>query len=371
LSGIKLLAHSLDGANFVGQNLSGTNFQYSYLNGADFTGANIQGAGFAKEISFSCCGSGSGITPEQLYSTSSYQTGDLRGINFYGNNLAGGNFAGQNLSDASFSFATLVDASFNQANLANANFRDATLTDADFIGADVRGASFQLISFVGGGTGITLAQLYSTASYQAHDLSGISFEGNDLAGGNFSGQYIANSNFVSTSLDGAEFTAADSRGAFFYPDSVDAVITNLIKPDGHIDGLDLGSAGLLVVRDYDGHSLSPQPMPIPITVDEHLAMGPGGTLRMMFEADAWDSTIFFAPDIPVTLGGTLELTFDRPSHPHRHPGAVRFGARRRRPRRPDFMLLAATLPRLPRQTTGHQRLEINHTQKQPGSGRAG
>jgi hypothetical protein len=38
-------------------------------------------------------------------------------------------------------------------------------------------------------------------------------------------------------------------------------------------------------------------------------MGPGGTLRMVFEADAWDSTISFAPGIPVMLGGTLELTF--------------------------------------------------------------
>jgi hypothetical protein len=28
-----------------------------------------------------------------------------------------------------------------------------------------------------------------------------------------------------------------------------------------------------------------------------------------FEADAWDSTISFAPCIPVALGGTLELTF--------------------------------------------------------------
>ena len=38
-------------------------------------------------------------------------------------------------------------------------------------------------------------------------------------------------------------------------------------------------------------------------------MGPGGTLRMVFEADAWDSTVSLAPGIPVTLGGTLELTF--------------------------------------------------------------
>jgi hypothetical protein len=30
---------------------------------------------------------------------------------------------------------------------------------------------------------------------------------------------------------------------------------------------------------------------------------------MVFEADAWDSTISFAPSISVTLGGTLELSF--------------------------------------------------------------
>jgi hypothetical protein len=30
---------------------------------------------------------------------------------------------------------------------------------------------------------------------------------------------------------------------------------------------------------------------------------------MVFEADAWDSTVSFAPDILVSLGGTLELTF--------------------------------------------------------------
>ena len=34
-----------------------------------------------------------------------------------------------------------------------------------------------------------------------------------------------------------------------------------------------------------------------------------GTLRLVFDADAWDSTISFAPGIPVALGGTLDLTF--------------------------------------------------------------
>jgi hypothetical protein len=36
---------------------------------------------------------------------------------------------------------------------------------------------------------------------------------------------------------------------------------------------------------------------------------------MVFEADAWDSRISFAPGIPVMLGGTLELTFAHDVNP--------------------------------------------------------
>jgi hypothetical protein len=89
---------------------------------------------------------------------------------------------------------------------------------------------------------------------------------------------------------------------------VHAISTNLIRTDGHIEGLDLNAGGLLVVREYHGPTWNPA-LIIPITIDQHLAMGSGGTLRMVFEADAWDSTISFAPGIPVTLDGTLELTF--------------------------------------------------------------
>src|SRR5262249_49651439 len=79
------------------------------------------------------------------------------------------------------------------------------------------------------------------------------------------------------------------------------------------------AGGLLVVRDYDGRptpsstfAFFPPPSaisPIPLTVDQHLEMNPGGTLRMVFEVDAWDSTISFAPGLPGTPRGTLELTF--------------------------------------------------------------
>jgi uncharacterized protein YjbI with pentapeptide repeats len=368
LTDIRLIYNNFAGANFIGQNLTKADFSYATLSGtdfreanltnvsfgvatltdADFTGAEIRGAIFGIDPQVG----GTGITLAQLYSTASYQAHDLSGVNVVYNNLGGGNFAGQNLSSATFQFATLSGADFREANLTTASFLGATLTgadftdanltnaylvatvtDADFTGAEVRGAVFSKI---------TLAQLYSTASYQAHNLGGIRFASNDFSGGNFARQdlksadfgaatlngtnfreaNIANANFVScifgcqyASLTDADVTAADARGASgFNPFSSNVTMANLIWSNGSIDGLDLDAGRQLVVRDHDGNRKDfygnpTTPVPIPITVYQHLAMGPRGTLRMVFEADAWDSTISFAPDIPVMLGGTLELMF--------------------------------------------------------------
>ena len=67
---------------------------------------------------------------------------------------------------------------------------------------------------------------------------------------------------------------------------------------------------MAILRATDPVNGTPTPLsPIPITLGRHLSMGPGGKLRMVFEADAWDSTISFVSGIPVMLGGALELTF--------------------------------------------------------------
>ena len=120
-------------------------------------------------------------------------------------------------------------------------------------------------------------QLYSTASYQAHDLAGIDLGANDLTEGNFVGQNlrIRTSDAASTlhwvvqyflrKLVDADFTGADTRGAA-YLDHLDfsgATATNLIRPDGHINGLDLDADGLLVVRDYAAYLHDPTPSPFP------------------------------------------------------------------------------------------------------------
>jgi uncharacterized protein YjbI with pentapeptide repeats len=371
LNGISFWGNDLSGGNFADQNLTNATFDFGTLTDADFTDAEVRGASF----------SGAGLTTAQLASTASYQAQDLTGIRLDSNDLSGWNFAGQNLTNASFGFANLTGAEFTDAEirgaelftltgftlaqlystasyrahdlsgialhvnnltggnfagqtLTNAIFYGATLTGAEFTDAEVRGANFG-ISRTGDGTGVSLAQLYSTASYKAQDLSGIELTYNNLAGGNFAGQNLTNANFRGAYLAGAnfrganlanvrfvspdygfttltdtDFSAADTRGADDFSPPFSATTTNMISRSGHIDGIDLDAGGLLVVRDYDGDPRSWRQLPPrPITIDKHMAMGPGGTLRMVFEADAWDSTISFAPGIPVTLGGTLELTF--------------------------------------------------------------
>ena len=193
---------------------------------------------------------GTGITLAQLYSTASYQTHDLTGISLNFNNLGGGNFTGHNLSNASFYSATLRDADFRQANLAKSTFNGATLTGADFTNADVRGARFEQATYYG----FTASQLYATASYQSHDLTGIRFGDSYLSGWNFAGQNLTNSSFARISvhlamglclssdlvipvedeaprsrtliLTGADFTSADTRGSIL--DLSGATTTNLI-----------------------------------------------------------------------------------------------------------------------------------------------
>jgi Pentapeptide repeats (8 copies) len=245
--------------------------------------------------------------------------------------VPGADLSSRNLTLAYLILANLTGADLSRANLIEADLSWAALTDANLAGAHIQGANFGAspdfgvagITYMVYGTGITLDQLYSTASYKEHDLSGVGLGGSELAGANFVGQNLTNSQFANhfgvqpehgwyptyATLTDADFTGADVRGASDLNLSATTTI-NLIQPNGHISDLNLPVGELLVVHDYDGDfRFEPARPAIPITIDQRMAMGPGGTLRMVFETDAWDSTISFAPGIPVALGGTLELTF--------------------------------------------------------------
>jgi autotransporter-associated beta strand protein len=377
LTGIKLAILDLTGWNFANQNMTGASFTSATLTGANFTDALVQGANFNSSMFPSGWGFGKGLSSAQLYSTASYKAKSLSGIGLAGLDLSGWNFAGQNLTNASLGSSNLAGADLTDAiikgvdfggnmtiiipmqpgailfppvattgtlsssqlystasykvkdlsginlanhdlsnwdlheqNLINVYFSTATLTGAIFTNAIIRGANFS------GAQDFTFAQLQSTASYQAKDLSGIGLGGINLDLWDFHGQNLTNASF-DTSLYNSwnvDLTGADIRGAGIQLNR--AITTNTIRADGTILGLDLSEGRTLLVRDYDGsppfdgHNIILNSHgPIPITVKYGMNMGEDGTLQMVFGNNSWGSKISFAPGIQVALGGTLNLTF--------------------------------------------------------------
>jgi uncharacterized protein YjbI with pentapeptide repeats len=253
-----LLGFDLTDADLSGQNLQDAVLNGATLTNAALTGANIRGAVFEDTTS-------RGFTKEQFYSTASYQEKNLERAGLQNNDVAGWDFSGQNLTRTMFT----------NANVADANFAGATIAGANFERAD----------------GFTEEQLYSTASYQQKDLRGFSVSHNDVSGWDFSGQNLTNADFDDAIYVDTDLSFADTRGGQFFELSM-PILRNTIEPDGIVAGLDLNDGERLVVGDYDA-----------------MAMADGSFLKLVFEADEWNSTISFDPGISVELGGVLELNF--------------------------------------------------------------
>jgi uncharacterized protein YjbI with pentapeptide repeats len=268
-----------------------------------------------KQQSTTLCPGGAGIDPVPSVFLSSrdltkaYLIGyDLSNAScsYPGANLTNADFTLANLSSANFYISTMINANFTQANLTNARLGYGKLTGAVFTNANIRGADFS-VSMNIGPNGFTLAQLQSTASYKAADLSGIRLVNTDLSGWDFHYQNLTNATFMAATLTGTILDGADTRGAagIYYPP---ASTINTIRSDGTIQGLNLSGGKTFLVRDYDGDPTRTL-APIPITVQNSMAMGSNGIIHMVLEQDAWDSRISFAPGISVALGGTLKLIF--------------------------------------------------------------
>ena len=106
----------------------------------------------------------------------------------------------------------LTKAYFRNANLREISFSNSKLLDADFTGAEIRGAGFGQPGYA---KRLTAVQLYSTASYQGKDLSGVGLALGNLTNWDFSGQKLTNTSFHSSFLNNANFSGADIRGATF------------------------------------------------------------------------------------------------------------------------------------------------------------
>lgn len=251
---------------YLPANLAATNLSH-----ADLTNANLSGAALSAATSLAGAvvrGTnlyneyGSGISAAQLYSTASYQTQVLTGIGLGGNNWTGANFIGQNLVNAGFNIANLSGANLSQADLTGASFWSANLINANLTGAEVRGAEF----YNEDGTGITPAQLYSTASYQVRDLTGIKLAGNNLEGANLAGQNLtsaiaygasfvtadfsqgnlANANFLRANLTGANLSQANLTNAYLG----ESILTGAILTGAEVRGANLRYSGITPAQLY-------------------------------------------------------------------------------------------------------------------------
>ena len=180
LRGLGLVLNDLTGWSFSGMDLTGASFHGSTLEGVSLEDAVITGADFDYTTH-------NDFSKEQLYSTSSYRAKDLRGLKLWANNLIGWDFSGQNLTGADLESARLTDTDFVGAWVAHANLRRTVLEHSGF----------------------TKEQLYSTASYQEHDLQGINLSKNDLSGWDFSGQDLAGASLHDTIARGTDFSGAN------------------------------------------------------------------------------------------------------------------------------------------------------------------
>jgi hypothetical protein len=120
---VDLANADLSGSTFADSDLSHARFSGSVVADVDFQGAQIDHGEFD---------SVSGLTAEQLYSTSSYQTKRMAGIRFPPLRMPGLDLHQQDLSDAVLDQSILTNANFSEARLTNASLVSTSKTQTCF-----------------------------------------------------------------------------------------------------------------------------------------------------------------------------------------------------------------------------------------------
>ena len=178
---------------FSGADLANRNLAKAYLTASNLASANLTSAGLVDaELSQA--------NLVNAYLGGYWESTPSEDIWHLGADLSGANLGQATLTAANFYSATLTNVDLRHANLFNASFHSANMTGTNLTGAEVRGANFArdalpypIYDWAGG---MTLTQLYSTASYQAGDLNGIGLQLNDLANGILVGQNLANAGLL-------------------------------------------------------------------------------------------------------------------------------------------------------------------------------
>jgi uncharacterized protein YjbI with pentapeptide repeats len=176
---------NLEGLDLTGASLESSDLTGSTLRGAIVSNANFKDAVIAGTLLFAV----HGFTQDQLRSTASYQTKNLRGITFAGDRTGWDlDSSGQDLTNAKFFYcyfngfdiscesSVLREANLSATILVNAYMRNSDLTGANLQGANLVNAD--LTSSVLRGANLQRANLVNT-NLQGSDLTGANFDGGD------------------------------------------------------------------------------------------------------------------------------------------------------------------------------------------------
>lgn len=245
LGAISLSQNDLTNWDFTGQSMPRASFVATNLTNAIFEDSDISAADFSQ----------SNLTPAQLYQTASYKNGVLNDLLLEGMDLQGWDFSDQSLVRARLASVRLSNVLFDDASMTNifissqqgivhtdvsfraANLSNATLSSngqwlrADFTGANLEGAKLTSNSFVDStfdgaiirgaemnymmGSGFSISNLMSTASYQTGDLTNIEIRSGDLSGADFRGKDVSGTLFVGVDLDSTDFRGAKAVDSAF------------------------------------------------------------------------------------------------------------------------------------------------------------
>jgi len=200
LDGVWFVECDLSRASFKGACLTGAHIEGSGIDGADFTDAVINGAGIVTVL---------GLSEEQLISTHSYKTKNLRDCVI----SAGGIYP-------EFSDKPLVKYDFRKANLSQSLLNNGDFSKCDFTDASIGGMRLS-------NARITAEQLASTSNYKQRRLRYMKFW--RRPGGPDSRVISGRVDFSGINLKGTSFRGrpldADFSGAMITRCSFDKALT--------------------------------------------------------------------------------------------------------------------------------------------------
>ncbi|MEM9264665.1 MAG: pentapeptide repeat-containing protein [Cyanobacteria bacterium P01_F01_bin.13] len=211
LSGITLVAASLEKANLQGAQLTKANLRDADLRDANLTYGNLERA--------------------------TLTNANLIHINASQSHWQGSNLVGADLTQAIFNGANLTQARLNRIEAAHSSWIKAILPQSDWVGANLIGADFSQANL-------------TRANFQSANLGSVNFKRADLSQAN-----LRDTDLSQTILAGVNLTDADLAGAIFFDgNSVDDsfIIPNAqLSAANHLRGVNFGR-----VRNLDGRQLN-------------------------------------------------------------------------------------------------------------------